>query len=407
MKKSIVVLLMLALLTGCGSKNAKTAAPDTSSNVITDEDTENNQAVADKPETSQPVDIGNRDSVTYPQTLQIDTRSAYKTSYRQMVGEELDVLYLGMPMVLKDTVDGSYYVSSDPTVAAVVDGKLHGLKEGTIQLQKLDSAGNVLSENTLVVTTFNDGKHPESTYEIGLDEIFNSRDVEYKFGIVPGFLKTKINTIQDVIAYIQGSYMEYEDIVSCITDNSCWMWAPSGETTITHMRGCYGEMINLASYLLQNDFEEWGYIMALGYSTYTWNIFYEDGYYYVMDFYLVLRDASVNEAYFEYEPFKAASLDEVKQYIMNQVDLDTTLTIVYVRALGRDQMPAVKLSFLHNSLEIMDGYAEIGMEKLVYDNIEILYSNQALNYNIVPIPTEEIPEYVPRYGAEEFWEYHY
>ena len=77
----------------------------------------------------------------------------------------------------------------------------------------------------------------------------------------PQTLKQKINTLYDAIAFVQEYGMSGEDRKFLSYDNTLWEYYQSIEQTVSTNLGGSGEMANLLCYLIQDDYDEEGYIV--------------------------------------------------------------------------------------------------------------------------------------------------
>lgn len=349
---------------------------------------------------------GNQENTTYEKQAEemichtVDTQSAYATSFRELQGYDKAVVYLGMPREL-DTTEGYTWKSSDESIATIEDGMICGWKEGVVTVEKMDASGKALEETEYVVTTFNDGKQCQSCYEIG-----RQGDVFYPRSVDAELLKTKINTIQDSIYYFQNCDFTVDwDAPVVGTDESCWIWGVPGKATLLLHKGCVYEMAQAATYLLQNDFEDWGYIFTLGHSLWVYNWFYEDGTYYVMNYGEVVMDLSNGIADRDYVPLKAASLEELGPQIMTDLSEDRTMAVIAVSALKGEEIPPIQLSYLHNSDDIYSSHVQIGLEKTYFDTMKVLYENSSFDFEILSYLPEEMPLEVPRVAEKRFFSY--
>ena len=341
--------------------------------------------------------IGN--STRYSLNAQkVKTISRYQTSFRKTVGEDMDVIYLGMPRKLNVSgVDGSEWMTSDEHVATVQDGIVTGWSEGRVTItQKKEN--QILQEWQFAVTTFNDGRQAEVSFELGREEI--RRLLTDECGIhEPAFWQSHINTLQDVITYAQerGFALDYDLPLLCTVDSE-WLWSVPGDMVLIENRGSASDLSNVACYLLQNDFEDQGYILVFGNDSKVLSWFYEDGNYYLFYFRQLLRDIRDGKTEESYEPFKTDSFDEFKNEILSQVNLEETLTILMTSNQGHDFQPPVYMSYLHDSSEIYYKHVVIGLEDVILSGTKILYSSTDFDYEIKSVPTDEIPKGIPRYG---------
>ncbi len=329
---------------------------------------------------------------------QISTSSKYKTSFRKEVGENIDVIYLGKPRKLASAIDdGSEWISSNNEIAIVQNGIVTGLREGVVTITH-SLNGDILDEQTFAITTFNDGRQPEFSYELEPEDF--DRLLYGENGMPqPEYLKQNINTIRDVISYLQISGFSTSDnipfMANMVTD---WYWMLPADYLLTANQGWIEDAATIACYLLQNDFEDSGVILRFGYNFNVFNWFYEDGYYYVFDFENLIRDfrGGIRDA--DYSIYKTDSLDKLSEYVLSLLDAENTLTTIMFSACGHDFIPAYRLNYLHDSSTIYHEHSQIAMEASVVEQSRILFSNPHLDYELIGIPVEEIPSGLPTYG---------
>ncbi len=395
MKRSLLcatIGITCIFLAGCGGETPQTEERDTS--LI--QATEQTETAEQKVEKSVGEQIW--------EERQIDTNSRYSGSFRKEVGEEKKVVYLGMPRELT-AIKGENinWTSSDPSVAIVQNGKVIGWKEGLVTIQGRKQTDEIVYEEEFAVTTFNDGKKVESCFEIEQEE-FNSGIHSFYYTVDPELLRLKINTIQDMYGYFLHSGCYYDvDGPILVSGPSLWVWSMPGENMLNIKYGSPSDFANAASYLLQYDFEDWGYIFGLGSNMLIYSWFYEDGYYYVVDFYGMIMD--IEHGYYSnyYEPFKTDKKEEIAEYLLERRSKNNVLAFVMLSAQGHDFMPAIYCSCLQDSSKIFREHVEYGFEEAVYNEMTILFENSDFDYSILCIPYEEIPEGVPKYDNPGYY----
>lgn len=390
MKKWIAYGLigMLALACGCS------ASTENDRNIPADTETEMTSWTPReelyKVEEAQFILTGNSDK------REIITKSEYDTSYREMVGFDKEVVYLGLPRCLEECGEEYVWTTSDDGIATVERGTVTGYREGTVWISKLNEKKELIKSWELVVTTFNDGKQAEACYEIG-PEGFGNAEVEYYYTVKPEYLKDKINTIQDAISYFQNSWFTIDfDAPIMATDKSCWLWCQSGADVLQAKRGGTAEMAAAAGYLLGDNFEQSGYIYTLGVFQNIFNWFYEDGTYYVVSFGELIQDMSEGAGQKNYVPFKTKNREEISEYLKNFYNEEETAVTFMIPSLSGTEIPPVYTSYLHNSMVLLSIHAEMGFEKAYFDEMSILYENPNLKYTLKAFEPEEIPDSVPK-----------
>lgn len=319
-------------------------------------------------------------------------------SFRKSVGEEMDVIYLGKPRFIGDERAQEYeWTSSDNNIATVKNGIVTGLSEGIVKISQLQDTG-IINEWQFAVTTFNDGKQAELSYSLGPEKI--SELLSGKYGVLtPDYWKQNINTIRDVITYLQvGGFTRSSDIPLLASENSYWYRCAPGDTIMYENRGWSEDIASVAGYLLADDFEDWGYIISFGYSWRFMNWFYEDGHYYIFNFADLFKDFEEGIRDASYDIFVTDNIEDISGYITERIELSKTLTVIMFSALGHDFQPAYRLSYLHDSSEIYHKHNTISMEETVFTRSEILYSNPEFDYEVIPVPVSEMPAGMPVYG---------
>lgn len=400
MKRLLYILTAGLVLTGCGGKEVQ--------NLKEEGLTMQTSELLPTGESRMAADYVPWNEADTGGTERIDTTSAYSSSFRKQVGEEKEVVYLGMPRKLSfDETAECQWDTSDETVATVENGIVTGWREGIVTVRQImEDTKQVLDSWEFVITTFNDGKQAGACYESGQTG-FQDSDIEYTCSVNPAFLKTKINTIQDAICYFQASGFRCQDAPVLVTGKSNWIWTLPGEAVLWYGGGGSSEIANAASYLLQYDFEDWGFILKYGEGSGVCNWFYEDGTYYVMDFGEVLVDASEGTRDRVYQPFQTNSVEGLKQYILDTINTDKTFAVVMVSALGHADQPAAYWSFLHDAGNLYESRAEVGYEETVYNTIEVLYESKENPFSFRSFRPDEIPDAVPCYDTSKKNRYHY
>lgn len=389
MKKMLVAIVICSLLSvGCGRIGEQTDGDDTLS--------EKQQDVGGAFVLQWKAE--NIDNGT------IQTRSAYQSSFRRMVGEEKPVIYLGMPRVLPEMSDTSVSWSvSDDTVATVQGGIVTGRKEGLVTICGRASDGREIYSEEFAVTTFNDGKKAEICYELSPEE-FSDGNISFQDTVSPELLQTKINTIQDLYTYFQNSGCRYAyDSPILVSGDTLWTWSVPGDNVLNNKIGSPSDFANAASYLLQNDFEDWGYLLAYGYNMQVYNWFYEDGFYYVVNLYDLFYDLGDGNCNNKYEPFKTDNPEEITEYLHKRTNREDTLAFFMLPALGHAVMPAIFTSCLRDSSMIYKGHVELGFEETVFDHMKLLFKNDSFDFTVCSVDTDDMPLGVPRYAGEEYW----
>ena len=236
---------------------------------------------------------------------------------------------------------------------------------------------------------------------------FQDSDIEYTCSVNPAFLKTKINTIQDAICYFQASGFRCQDAPVLVTGKSNWIWTLPGAAVLWYGGGGSSEFANAASYLLQYDFEDWGFILKYGEGSGVCNRFYEDGTFYIIDFTRVISDNRDNvqnspESYMMMS-FGADSPESEKELLDQFLECNTNyehcFVSFWVEATGYDFQPATVLSWCHEGPYNADN-KYIALEKEVLEERTIIgYVNPDVECDIKGIDIDLIPSIVPTYGT--------
>ena len=180
-----------------------------------------------------------------------------------------------------------------------------------------------------------------------------------------------------------------------------YTWAMSAETFLTNDSGVCCDVANLATYLLQYDYEEIGWIYHHGKGIgHAYNYVYEDGYYYVFDLTQVI--CNNNSHYSSFPINKVASLaDFVPTLLTERTDPERILGAIAVNSLNHTEQPANYMSYIHDDSVLFKEKATSGFEDGV--PYEILYVNPKAEglFDYITIPHEEIPRQVPSWFRDE------
>ena len=333
-----------------------------------------------------------------------DTTSAYLSSFREVCGEDMDAVFFGKPRKLKENSSpDAIWTSSDDNVATVSDGIVTGWKEGIVTITETD--GDNVQKWDLTVTTFNDGRYAEISYELGeegMDELFQSET-----GIpTPEYLQFKINTIKDAVTLLRyRKFFMSGDLPILANVQSNWMWSNPPETVLDAGKGGSDELSDAISFLLCDDFEKCGFFRAFGKSEPAAPWFYEDGYYYLVDVSLFGRSMWSEEEMTSYGVFKTGSKEELGNHFISGLDRELTLAVVMIETTEYDFMPPVYRNYQHNYRQIPEMHCVIGMEDEVLKRGEIVFINPDYDVEIKAFPSEEVPDSLDKVGTKEFYEY--
>ena len=318
-------------------------------------------------------------------------------SLRESQGYEKEVLYIGKPCEFEIN-DNETWISSDENIAIVDNNIVTGISEGIVTVKRIGENKKVLEKREYLVTTFNDGKQADICYEIGKEGFYNA-EVDYQSTVDPEYLQLHINTIQDVITYYQESnFYYYSDDPIITSGDSNWAWVMPGESVLLAKRGGVAEIANAVAYLLQDDFEDWGFVFEFGSNNYLYNWFYEDGTYYYMDFSEMLCRIKDGIRHNEYKPTKVKTIASSKLVAEKRINKQDIAAVVMVSAKGHTAQPAIYYSYLTDSTAVYREHCEVKFEECVYNAMTILYQNEHFDFEISSVPTEEMPLSVPTYG---------
>ncbi len=334
-----------------------------------------------------------------------DTSSRYSSSFRRICGEDIDVVYFGKPRKLKDsTNEHSVWVSSDDATATVTDGVVTGWKEGKVTVTEMLD-GETVQELELLVTTFNDGRNVASSYELGNDSMVKLFKSE--MGVpAPEYLQFKINTLKDAVSLLQ--YRDFYlsgSLPMLANDQSEWMWTNPPESVLLERRGGYDELSSAVNYLLRDDFEKSGFLMAFGTTEPVSPWFYEDGYYYVIDIPMLIERIENDVSVDDYVPFKTDSVTGLSDYFLSNLLPEETLAVIMTDNTEYDFLPPIYRSYVHNSRVMFETHVVIGMEDEVMNRAEVLFVNNAYDVEIKSFPSSEVPDSLNKAGQKKYYEY--
>lgn len=431
-KKILAMIITTMILTGCGAKEAQTtvrpnndnekevpqigtvSAPIEGTEELVSkvseeenyaEETELTVMAANEFITGNLADENDKDNLNYFITTS-DTDHYYvgmeESSFLE--GKEYDrVIYLSNPAYLigeskyKNKVTN--FVCSDEDIAEVIDGIFYPKKQGIVTLTAYNNS-EVILEEVVAVTTYNDGKGYDNTS-------FSSNDGWAFYDIKnPELWKEQIHTIMDMANYLQYRHWCDELIEPDfpIIDHGMdrWQWMPSGDKIACYNTGVSIEVAQAACYMLEDDYEDWGVIWVFGKQGSIFNWFYEDGYYYVFDFteVTVYNCGSWNEntKNFKESIHQFSSVEEIEMYIKSEkVDIALNPLVVMLSCQGHDSIPAW-LDGATSGFEIFENATVenpviFGWEDVVvdHDSFHVLWKDNKYNIDIKGYSAEEIP----------------
>lgn len=328
------------------------------------------------------------------------------------------VVYLGLPMYLPRFISEEtvYVAVSDESVAKVDGNDLVPLKQGTFFVSEFDSEKKLIKETKFVCTTFNDSKeNKESLRTIistNLADFVNVRECAY--------WRASVNTIMDMSYMLQARHfcysfegeaefagLEYSNI------NDCWMWVHSPETIFENSKGVCLQVAQLATYMLADNYEDWGVIMVDGEQGHVFNWFFEDGYYYIFDFTQVISDNAwerQGSRYFTYIDYsnkvkKFETIEEIREWCMTEkVDTKLNYHIYMLSCCGYDRMPASLNSGKSSSVECLagtynNGKITMAWQDIVLDSLEVLYHKEgSVDIEYKSVSADELSNLIPSFG---------
>lgn len=321
----------------------------------------------------------------------VDTTSDYNNSFKNSVDiKGREAVYLSQPRFFEG--NGGTIWTSDDTSIAIVDeaGLVTAINEGTTTIRCTDEDGNQKASYNIYCTTKNDGKDITTYTEFKDDmiwEYYNYRSYEE--------LQAKISTIRDVMKLITTRGMYYDSNAPILADYY-YTWAMTGQEFLTYNRGVCCDVANLATYLLQYDYEEIGWIYHHGSRIgHAYNYVYEDGYYYVFDLTDVICNNGQNSSSFPI--YKLESLSDFAPEALRSVgdNKNYLLGIIAVNSLNHTEQPANYLSYIHDDSVIFKEKVQVGFEEDI--PVEIIYINPDAEglFEYISIPHEDIPAKVP------------
>ena len=295
---------------------------------------------------------------------------------------------------------------SDDSVAKLENGYVIPLKQGLFTLETMKNGET--KYRTYAVTTSNDGKDPITAVSIdprATKALRTTFDAEQ--------WRTSIHTISDFIMYMQDTSFNYTYTEPNLGwYGNGWIWCASGKSIHDYGQGVCFEIAQLALYMLAGDFEDWGTILISAKEGHIYNWFYEDGYYYVIDFTEISTAQSCGDL--EHKMYrgsfrvdaeewqgiikKYSSFDKLKTDTVKKHSdiLDKTYAISMSSCLGRD-FTAVEYSYAESrgseyKQDIIDGKIEYSMyfEDCALKGVDMIWTSGP-NISIKGIPTENVP----------------
>lgn len=323
-----------------------------------------------------------------------------KTSF--LKDKEYDkVLYLGIPYYLPMLDNKAvYFSSSDDSIATIDGNELIARKQGLVTVTAYNAKKKEIGETVFAVTTYNDGK-----------DVINAKSLDYSEKLYewdnmknPEYWRTTVNTIQDMCFYFQAKQFTYSFNEPDFCGDAEWQWTADPETIFAYNTGVCVQIAQMGNYMLADNFEDWGNILVFGNQGHIFNWYYEDGYYYVVDFTEVAsKNASMGglvETYYDCTDMihKFKSISQIKEWIVSEkVDTTQNYLVVMYSNQGHDYMPAWKdggcfgIGTRNLNENKNTETAVFGFQDIVYDELTVLYEREGLNMELRGYSFEEMP----------------
>ncbi|MBQ9136035.1 MAG: Ig-like domain-containing protein, partial [Lachnospiraceae bacterium] len=326
----------------------------------------------------------------------VDTVSDYAEAFTDSVditGRE--PVYLSQHRFFESN-GGTIWASDDTDIAVVSQyGEVTAVNEGLTTIRCMDDSGNQTASYDIYCTTRNDGQNVRVYTEFSDDYVW-----DYYNYSSPEELQAKITNINDLIKFMLTRGMYYDNNAPVLADYG-YTWAMDAETFLTNNSGVCCDVSNLATYLLQYDYEEIGWIYHAGSGVgHAYNYVYEDGSYYVFDLTDVL--CCNDNRYSDFSVRKVDTLsDFVPEILERKTDPERLLGIVAVNSLNHTEQPANYMSYMTDDTVIFNEKVYNGFEEGV--PFEVLYINPKAEglVEYISIPHEEIPRQVPSWFRDE------
>ena len=347
--------------------------------------------------------------------------------FNQYLTEDSGKLYINKKMYLPDIIpEDTYYVSSSDENIALIEGNaLIGKKQGTFTLSCYDKDMNVISEKLYVVSTYNDSREDIATHFSMKTKSNNSnymtmdmRDVEY--------CKEAVSTIADMSYLLQMRHFVYDfskepdfgALIYNVSDEERWNWTASAQAIFDMNGGVCIQVAQLATYMLADDFEDWGVVMIEGRQGHIFNWFFVDDKSYVFDYTQVISDNCNRDTttYKDYSMFvkEFSDIESFKNWcITSKVDITQNYAVFMYSCQGHDFIPTNINSVMSDSWGVVDGEKDevlLIYQESVIDNMEVFFLMDGSNAEFVGVPDSEVPEEIP-YGVfgrgelEYFYDY--
>ncbi|GEM_PF-1176215 len=213
-------------------------------------------------------------------------------------------------------------------------------------------------------------------------------------GNSPEVLKAKINTLYEVIQYLQvANFKDASDNIRMKEDGINWEHHKPGEVAITTNEGCCATSSNLLNYLLEGDYEEVGFMAhseANG-GGHVYNYIKYKGKYYIIDLTHYRND-------FMHTAIENGSLDEYysTDYILGNIHEVENLKDFANYCVQKFNKPPVLFSaYTCKNVLPIDSVQKDGKIYITYPNdykgkVNIIYDKEGDNamYDFAPPPTQ-------------------
>ena len=421
MKKGVIsiCLSILLLISGCGLSQSTTEDVAEKSLEVTT--TSEPEVVVKEVEVIKEVEVV-KEKITDVTEIVMEDYSLNSISDVQgaflstVAGQFEEVVYIGHPKRIPAQSENiAKWYSKDVNVAMIQEEFIVGLNEGITEILGVNEAGDVISCLKIAVTTFNDGQ--EKNYMPIMNHINDILSYS-EASLIHQSCDTQVakdycNTIFD-FAYWLSEQRCYYDGSYPIVVNNLWTWALPGDAMLLSNKGVCCDVANAAAYVLNHDYEDMGFIIVCGMAGHIYNWFYEDGKYYVFDYTRTIADGwDPNRAKSEATKLikEFTDLEALKAYVNKNIPPDTLYIGMY-SSMGHDFQSAVYMSYMQDSSQITTGHSVIGFEECVFNNMYTLYEHPTYDFEIIGVPTDQIPAAVPTYNeriekTEKFGYYPY
>lgn len=338
--------------------------------------------------------------------------------FNKHLTEDAAKLFIKKKMYLPDYVDANtvYCKVSDESIAKVEGNALVGLRQGSFTLTCYDKDMNVLEEKVFVVSTYNDSLENIATAKSFVTTSnlqYNAAAEELKDAEC---CKEAVSTIMDMSYLLQVKRFVYDGTKEPdfgaldynVSDEERWNWTADAKTIFDMNAGVCIQVAQLATYMLADDFEDWGVVMIEGNQGHIFNWFFEDGKYYVFDFTEVISDNCGRsyefEERFNYRDYSRNvqifdTIEEFKNWcITSKVDITQNYAVYMYSCQGHDFIATNINSGMSSSYDAMNGgFDELLLcyQDVVMDDLVVFYLSEISNAKFVSVPTEEVPWEIP------------